>query len=289
MGMEISDFSLASLAALALFLAIMIPWSLWSLVRALGGVFGRKDKSNDPWLVAIGVSTLVCAGLATAVAVYSDRTQHLLNASAALTFAFLFFALPAVFQVLRAWSSQHGHKDQVLSHPLVLLAILSLPASMAIPTAALLRTTQAVQPLAAPANNPAAALVDERFFTDSEIVNDPEDYPAARFLQQYATVRLPPPAQVGHAHRRSFSRDVPMFTAFWIDQTTNMLTFDATDTFGVLVSPITHVRSNWAFSIAVWGYKLLCALILVAVTFDAVLRPIGERIRGRRRRKTKEA
>ncbi|HEY5412631.1 MAG TPA: hypothetical protein VIJ94_18075, partial [Caulobacteraceae bacterium] len=276
MDTEISYFSLASLAALAIFLALMIPRSIWHLMRAVGPAFGAKDPSVDPWLVAIGLSTLVCAGLAAAVAVYSDRSQHLLNASAALTFTFLFFALPAVFQVLRAWSSQHGHKARVLSHPLVLLAILSLPASMAIPTAALLRTTQAVQPQAAPAGNPAAALVDERFFTDSEIVNDPEDYPAARFLQQYASLRLPPPppAPDGRAHRRSFSRQVPMFTAFWIDQTTNMLSFDATDTFGVLVSPITHVRSNWAFSLAVWGYKLLCALILVAVTFDALLRPI---------------
>ena len=68
-----------------------------------------------------------------------------------------------------------------------------------------------------------------------------------------------------------------------------MLTFDATDTFGILVSPITHVRANWAFSLAVFGYKLLCALVLVAVTFDAVLRPIGERIRRRRTPKTTDA
>ncbi len=282
MDTQISYFSLASLAALVVFLAVMIPMALWHLARAMGGVFGRKDKSVDPWLVAIGLSTLLCAALVAAVAIYSDRTQRLLNASAALTFAFLFFALPAVFQVLRAWSSQHGHKAQVLSHPLVLLAILSLPASMAIPTAALMRATQAVQPMAAPADNPAAAVVDERFFTDSEIVNDPVDYPVAQFLQRYATLTLPPPAPGARGHRRSFLREIPMFTAFWFDQTTNMLTFDATDTFGVLVSRIAHVRANWAFSIAVFGYKLLCALVLVAVTFDVLLRPIGERIRRRR-------
>ena len=282
MDAEISYFSAASIAALAIFLVFTIPRALWHLLRAASRAFGRKDTSVDAWLVAIGASTLVCAGLAAAVAAYSDRTQHLLNASAALTFAFLFFALPSVFQVLRAWSSQHGHKAQVLSHPLVLLAILSLPASMAIPTAALLRTTQAVQPRAAPANNPAAAMVDERFFTDSEIVNDPDDYPAARFLRQYATVTLPPPDPARRGHRRGLLRQIPMFTAFWFDQTTNMLTFDATDSFGVLISPIAHVRANWAFSLAVFGYKLLCALILVAVTFDALLRPIGDRVRGRR-------
>ncbi len=290
MDTQVSYFSLASLIALALFLAVIIPQSLWHLGRGLGRVFGRKDRSVDPWLVAIGLVMLLCAALVAAVTVYSDRTQRLLNASAALSFAFLFFALPAVLQVLRAWSSQHGHKAQVLSHPLVLLAILSLPASMAIPTAELMRTTQAVQPLVAPADNPAAALVDERFFTDSEIVNDPVDYPVARFLQQYATLDLALPAPAGrHGHRRSVLRQIPMYTAFWLDQTTNMLTFDATDSFGALVSPISHVRANWAFSLVVWAYKLLCGLILVAVTFDVLLRPIGERIRGRRRRKTKEA
>ena len=280
MDIQVSYFSLASLIALALFLVVIIPQSLWHLVRGVGRAFGRKELSFDPWLFAIGLITLVCIALVAAVSIYSDRTQRLLNASAALTFAFLFFALPAVLQVLRAWSSQHGHKAQVLSHPLVLLAILSLPASMAIPTAALMRTTQAAQASAAPADSPAAALVDDRFFTDSEIVNDPADYPIARFLQQYASWR--PPAASGPPTRRpSFYREVPMFTAFWFDQTTNMLTFDATDTFGVLISPISHVRANLAFSLAVWVYKLLCGLILVAVTFDTLLRPIGERVRGR--------
>jgi len=281
MDTEISDFSLLSLAALGVFLLVMIPRSLWHMARALGRLFGRKDTSVDPWLAAIGLTTLLCAGLVAGVMVYSDRSQRLLNASAALTFAFLFFALPAVFQVLRAWSSQHRRKARVLSHPLVLLAILSLPASMAIPTAALMRATEAAQPGAAPADNPAAAFVDERFFTDSEIVNDPQDYPAAQFLQRYATVTVSA-KPAGTGHWRGFFRQVPMFTAFWFDQTSNMLTFDATDTFGVLISPITHVRANWAFALAVFGYKLLCALVLVAVTFDALLRPIGERIRGRR-------
>ena len=108
MDTQISYFSLASLVALALFLAVIIPQSLWHLLRGVGGAFGRKDRSADPWLVAIGIITLVCVALVVAVTVYSDRTQRLLNASAALTFAFLFFALPAVLQVLRAWSSQHG-------------------------------------------------------------------------------------------------------------------------------------------------------------------------------------
>ena len=285
---RISDFSVASMGALAVFLTIMIPWSLWHMLRSTGRALGWKGPPADPWLTAIGVMTLSCLALGGAVALYSDRTQRLLNASAALTIALLFFALPAVFQVLRAWSSQHGHKARVLSHPLVLLAILSLPASMAVPTAALMRASDAVQPISAPADNPAAALVDERFFTDSEIVNDPEDYPAAQVLQRYATVALPqPPARRGH--RRDMFGQIPIYTAFWIDQTTNMLTFDATDTFGVLVSPITHVRANWAFALAVFGYKLLCALVLVAVTFDAVLRPIGERIRRRRSRKAASA
>ena len=98
-----------------------------------------------------------------------------------------------------------------------------------------------------------------------------------------------PSAAARPGHRRGFLRQIPIYTEFWIDQTTNMLTFDATDTFGILVSPITHVRANWAFSLAVFGYKLLCALVLVAVTFDAILRPIGERIRGRRGRTSTSA
>ena len=287
MDTQLSYFSLASLIALALFLGLIIPQSLWHLARGAGRVFGRKDRSVDPWLVAIGLITLVCAGMVVVVTIYSDRTQRLLNTSAALTIAFLFFALPAVLQVFRAWSSQHGHKAQVLSHPLVLLAILSLPASMAIPTAELMRTTQAVQPQAVRADNPSAAIVDDRFFTDSEFVNDPVDYPAARFLQQYATLTVPLPLGPSrHGHRRNVLRTIPIFTAFWFDQTTNMLTFDAADSFGVLVSPISHVRANWAFSLVVWLYKLLCGLILVAVTFDTVLRPIGQRIRGRRAAKS---
>jgi hypothetical protein len=280
MDVQVSDFSLVSLGALGAFLGVMIPWSLWHLLRSALRVFGSKGAPADPWLTAIGLTSLSCVALGAAVAIYSDRTQRLLNASAALTIALLFFALPAVFQVLRAWSSQHGHKARVLSQPLVLLAILSLPASMAIPTAALMRATNAVQPIAAPADNPAAAIADERVFTDSEIVNDPEDYPAARVLQRYATLILPASDRSGR--RRGFLRRIPVYTAFWIDQTTNMLTFDATDTFGVLVSPITHVRANWAFSLAVFGYKLLCALVLVAVTFDAILRPIGDRVRRRK-------
>lgn len=282
MDIQISFFSLASLVALGLFLMLTIPRALWHVVRAAGRLVGMKAEAADPWLTATGLITLLCVALVFAVTIYSDRTQRLLNASAFLTFAFLFFALPAVFQVLRAWSSQHGHKALVLSHPLVLLAILSLPASMAIPTAALMRATRVAAPVAAPADNPAAAIVDERFFTDSEIVNDPVDYPVAAFLQRYATLSVPAPPR-GQGLHPSLLRQIPMFTAFWFDQTTNMLTFDATDTFGVLISRIAHVRANWAFSIAVFGYELLCALVLVAVTFDALLRPIGERIRRRRK------
>ena len=68
MDAEISYFSAASLAALAIFLVFTIPRALWHLLRAAGRALGRKDTSVDPWLAAIGVSTLVCAGLAAAVA-----------------------------------------------------------------------------------------------------------------------------------------------------------------------------------------------------------------------------
>jgi hypothetical protein len=52
----------------------------------------------------------------------------------------------------------------------------------------------------------------------------------------------------------------------------------------VLISRITNVPANWAFALAVEGYKLLCALVLVAVTFDVFLRPMADRIRRVRRR-----
>jgi hypothetical protein len=272
---DISYFSLASIAALIAFVAIMIPRALFHLARKLLG----GSEPADRWLIAIAVSALACIGLGVVMAVWSDRAHRMLDASGAVTLTFLLFAAPAVLQVLRAWRSRHAKRVKLLSHALVLLAILSLPASMAIPTAALMQATALASAAApAPPDHPSAAVVDERFFTDNEVANDPEDYPAAAFLEQNFTWRhtfAPHPRMRGV----NFYREIPTFTAFWFDQTTNMLSFDATDTFGVLISRIAHVRANWAFSLAVFVYKLLCALVLVAVTFDNLLAPLLVRAR----------
>ena len=280
---EISYFSIASLLALAGFVAFMIPRALLYVGKAaLVWLTGRREPV-DRWLIAIGVAALVCIGLGAGMAVYSDRAHRMLDASGAVTFSFLLFAAPAVLQVLRAWRNKHAKRVKVLSHGLLLLAILSLPASMAIPTAALMRATAlAGAPAPGQTDNPAASIADERFFTDSEIVNDPDDYPIAAFLAANFTLR-PDAAQPRQMH--GFYRQIPTFTAFWFDQTTNMLSFDATDTFGVLISPIAHVRANLAFSLAVFVYKLLCALVLVAVTFDNLLAPLFERLHRTRRRR----
>ena len=287
MSVDISWFSLASILALALFILVIIPRALGHILAVAGRLARGRPSEADPWLVGIALVVLVCAGLVAGLALWSDRAQRALNASAAVTFAFLFFAAPAVMQVMRAWAVQHAHKAKAGSHVLAALAVLSLPASMAIPTAALMRAAALPPAAAAPADNPAAAIADARFFTDNEVANDPEDYPAAAWLARNFTWHAALPARRG-GRRRSFLAEAPAYTAFWFDETTNMLTFDAPDAFGVLVSRITHVRANWAFSLMVWGYKLLCALVLVAVTFDVFLLPLAETIRRTRRRRPAE-
>lgn len=274
---DISYLSLASILALIIFLAVIVPRSLYHVGRAALGLFSSRKQPVDGWLVAIALSILVCAGLSAATGLYNNRAHTLLDESASVTLSFLFFATPGVLQVLRAWRNKRAEKTKVTSHLLVALAVLSLPASMAVPTAALLQSTAALtaQPGAVPADSLAAGIADERYFTDNEVANDPEDYPVAAFLQQnFSLHRVVAPGEKLHA--RFFYREIPMFTAFWLDQTANALTFEATDTFGLLISRITHVRANLAFSSAVFLYKLLCALVLVAVSFDAVLSPVAE-------------
>ncbi len=286
MPVAISYFSLASMGALVLFLAIMIPRALFHLGQVGLGAFTRKKPPSDPWLVAIGVSFLICAGLAAAGTAFNAGAKSLAASYESVTLAFLLFAAPAVLQVLRAWANVHAKQVKVLSHALVALAVLSLPASMAAPTAALLQSTApadaiaAGQTAAAPADNPAAAISDERYFTDNEVANDPEDYPIAKWLQDNLTWRgqTPSPDQGRH-----FFSETPTYTAYWFDQTTNALSFEATDTFGVEVSRITHVRGNYAFSLVVFVYKLLCALVLVAVVFNVLFGPLTTRAtRGKR-------
>ena len=276
MAVDISYFSMASIVALALFIVLIIPRALGHLVAVSWRLVLRRRRTPDPWLIGIAVVTLVCAGLAGAMAVWSDRAQHLLNASAAVSFSFLFFALPAVLQVLRAWAS---HGGRALNHALVALAVLSLPASMAIPTAALMQASAAAAASPTPPANPATAFADGQYFTDNEVANDPVDYPIAAFLDQNLSWHAAPPGPGPAPRHHSFYRDVPTFTAFWFDVTSNMLSFDATDTFGVLISRITNVRANWAFDLMIEAYKLLCALVLVAVTYDIFLRPLADRIR----------
>ena len=280
MTIEASDFSLASIVALAAFLAIMAPRSAAHVINLLiGGLTGR-ERRPDRWLVAIAASMALCAVLAAATGVFNARAHTLVSQSEAVTLSFLFFALPSVLQVARAWFNSRARQAAGLSHVLVALAVLSLPAAMAIPTAALLQAqaSPTARPVPAPADNPAAAIVNERFFTDNEVANDPEDYPIATWLDQNLTVSrafAPRPGAAGV----NFIKDVPLFTGFWFDQTADVLTFEATDTFGALVSRITYVRANWAFSLAVFLYKLLCALVLVAVSFDAFIAPLAARFR----------
>ena len=280
MTIEASYFSLASIAALALFLGIMAPRAVWHTLTVIAGRIRGEPAPADRWLVAIAVSMLLCAGLALGTGVFTAKARNLLNQSETVTLSFLFFALPSVLQVARAWEGSRAHRAQGLSHALEALAVLSLPAAMAIPTAALLQAQAAPAgaPAAAPADNPAAAVANARYFTDNEVANDPEDYPIATFLGRNLTWdhTLPPdPTLIG----RTFYKDVPLFTGFWFDQTADVLTFEATDTFGALVSRITYVRANWAFSLAVFLYKLLCALVLVAVSFDAFIAPLATRFR----------
>lgn len=277
---EASYFSLASIAALVVFLAIMAPRALLHTAAAIIGRLTGRPAPVDRWLVAIAVFMLLCAGLAVGAGMFNTKAHSLLNQSESVTLSFLFFALPSVLQVARAWFNSRARHALGLSHVLVALAVLSLPAAMAIPTAALLQAQASPtgQPAAAPADNPAAAVVNERYFTDNEVANDPEDYPIATFLGRNLTwsqTFAPDPTLMG----RNFYKDVPLFTGFWFDQTADVLTFEATDTFGALVSRITYVRANWAFSLAVFLYKLLCALVLVAVSFDAFIGPLAARFR----------
>ncbi|HWE47411.1 MAG TPA: hypothetical protein VG407_15415 [Caulobacteraceae bacterium] len=278
MVIAVSYFSLASMAALALFLLIMIPRALFHIAAVVVGAATRKPPGSDPWLIAIGVSFLICAGLAGLTYAYHAGAKNLAGAYGGVTFAFLLFAAPAVLQVLRAWANVHAKKVKVLSHALVALAVLSLPASMAIPTAALLQSTvQAATASAAPADNPAASIADEQYFTDNEVANDPDDYPIATWMANNLTFKRTlhtDPNMKG----QNFYRQIPTYTGYWFDQTANALSFEATDTFGVLVSSITHVRANLAFSTAVFLYKLMCAIVLVAVAFNVIFGPMAGRL-----------
>ena len=275
MTVEVSYFSLICLLALGVFLAIMVPRSLFHLGHVVVSRLVGRPTPIDGWLLGIAVSMLVCAALALAAALDNNRAQDILNRSAAPLLSLLFFALPAVLQVVRAWANKHARSARAMSHVLVALAIVSLPASMAVATAALLQSTAAVSPTL---DSPAAALADDRYFTDSEMANDPADFPIATFLEQNATLSYAVPPDLRLRGLRIY-RQIPTFTAFWIDQTTDVLSFEASDCFGVVVSPITFVRDEWAIEAAVFVYKLLCALVLVAVSFDAILAPLFVRLR----------
>jgi hypothetical protein len=280
---NISYFSLASIWALALFLAIMIPRALYHLGHVIWGGVTRKPVPSDRWLIAIALSMVICAGLALAAELFKARTQDLLAQSTVLVLNMLFFAAPAVLQVLRAFFRRHVKEARGLSHALLALAIISLPASMGVATAALLQSTAAAA--ATPADSPATSLADSSYFTDNGVANDPVDYPIATYLQK--TLGFTHTFKMRHGV--DFYRLIPTFTGFWIDETTDVLSFDGTDTFGILVSPLTFVRANWAMSLAVFVYKLMCALVLVAVTFDGLVRPLVDRAALLSRRRTKPA
>jgi hypothetical protein len=284
MTIEVSYFSLASIAALVLFLGVMIPRSLFHLLAvAFGGVSGKRMMA-DRWLIAIAVAFLLCGAMGLATGVFHATAQGLFDTYEGVALSFLFFAAPAVLQVLRAWKNTHAKKVKALSHALVALAVLSLPASMAIPTAALLQLTAAPagQPGAAPADNPAAAVADVRYFTDNNVANDPVDYPIAVWLQDnfsWKHTYAPDPTMMG----KNFYREIPTYTGFWFDQTTEALTFEGTTTFGAEVSRITQVPANYAFALAVFLYKLLCGLVLVAVSWDTLIKPALDAAAHRRR------
>jgi hypothetical protein len=286
-----SDFSLACIVALALFVVIMAPRSLFHLATAIVGLARRSGAPMDRWLVAMALAFLACAGLALATGEFNARAHTLVDRYEVVILSFLFFAAPPALQVARAWFNTRRQEARALSHALSALAVLALPASMAIPTAALMQAQQqpappvagqaqpATQLPAAPTSNSAAAEVaDDRYFTDNEFANDPVDYPQAAWLAANTSFSfsLPsPPDQTG----RIFYQEIPLFTGFWFDQTADALSLEATDTFGALISRITYVRANWAFALAVFIYKLLSALVLVAVSFDAVIAPLAVRFR----------
>ena len=274
MIIDVSYFSLASLISLALFLAIIIPRAVLHVANLLAGRLTGRVVAVDRWLVGIAVAILFCVAFGGA-GVLSQQARDLASSSEAVALSFLLFATPALLQVLRAFAHRRTRTVSLFSQVLVVLAVISLPASMAIPTAAVLQATSAPtgQPGGAPYDNPAAALANSRYFTDSEPVNDPDDYPIATYLSQNASWTIVAPRLQGVRHQH-FYRQIPIFTSFWLDQTTDVLSFEATDAFGVLVSPITHVRANWAMSLAVLLYKILCAVVLVALTFDPLVAPL---------------
>jgi len=281
MTVDVSYFSLASLISLGLFLAIIIPRAVLHVMHVLAGLVTRKPVPVDRWLIAIALSILICVGLGVAGDV-SQRARNMASSTEAVALSFLLFATPALLQVLRAFTHRRLRIISLFSRVLVALAVLSLPASMAIPTAAVLQATSV--PGGAPADNPAAALANAGYFTDSEPVNDPDDYPIATFLMQNAIWTGTVPIHLTrHQH---FYSEIPVYTSFWLDQTTDVLSFEASDVFGVVVSPITHVRANWAISSAVLLYKTLCAVVLLAITFDPLLSPLVEMLRKRFRRRT---
>ena len=286
MAVDVSYFSLASLISLALFLALIVPRSLAHVGHLLTGLVTRKPVPVDRWLIGIALAILACVGLAAAGDL-SVRARDMAASSEAVAFSFLLFATPALLQVLRAFAHRRTRTISLFSRLLVALAVLSLPASMAIPTAAVLQATAAPvgQPGGAPADNPAAGLANAGYFTDSEPVNDPDDYPIATYLMRNAnwTGTIPDLRLTRHLH---FYREIPVYTAFWLDQTTDILSFEATDVFGVEVSPIAHVRANWAISLAVLLYKTLCAVVLLAITFDPLWSPLAEALQERFRRRT---
>ena len=121
MPVAVSYFSIASMAALVLFLGIMIPRALFHLGLLGLGVFTRKRPANDPWLTAIGITFLICAGLAAAGTAFNANAKSLAASYESVTLAFLLFAAPAVLQVMRAWANVHAKQVKVLSHALVAL------------------------------------------------------------------------------------------------------------------------------------------------------------------------
>ena len=272
MTIEASDFSLICIGAMILFLGIMAPRALFHLGQVTVGAVAGDRPRVDRWLIAIAVSILLCTGLWLGTGLFNAKAHTLLDRYDLVALSFLFFAAPSGLQIARAWFNSRHREAGGLNHALVALAILALPASMAIPTAALMEAVAAPQDQAAASDNPASGVANAQFFTDNEVANDPVDYPIAAYLQANFSgsyTVAPPPGMVG----LNFYRHIPVFTAFWLDETTDVLSFEATDTFGAIVSRITYVRANWAFSLAVFLYKLLCGFALLAVSFDAFIAP----------------
>jgi hypothetical protein len=134
MTIDVSYFSLASLISLALFLAIMVPRAGLHVANLLAGRLTGRAVPVDRWLVAIVVSVLLCIGFGVA-GLMSQKARDLASSSEAVALSFLLFATPALLQVLRAFAHRRAKTISAFSQMLVVLAVLSLPASMAIPTA----------------------------------------------------------------------------------------------------------------------------------------------------------